>query len=276
MIGVIGLGVVGQAVFSAFGSKLPTTGFDKFGIFADNEYFEKILQTDIVFVCVPTLTIDGSQDQTPLHDVSIKLSRAGYKGVVCVKCTVTPGTMKALAEKYTNLRFAHNPEFLTAAKPFEDFMQQKEIIISGDYPDSHPVYEAYRALFPDTPIRRYGDFYVTEIAKYYSNCFLAVKVTFANEMYELCKKLNCSYDDVRVATLSQGLIAPNHTVVPGPDGSTGFGGACFPKDVQALHTYCAELGLPQEVLAAAIEGNKRRRTFDNACKEVGVAPLKIM
>lgn len=264
MIGVIGLGVVGNAVFSAFGTKFNTVGYDKFGKYSDDEYFENLLKTDVLFVCVPTPTIDGVQDQTALDEVMEKLKQRAYAGIVCVKCTVKPGTIK----KYSGLKVTHNPEFLTAAKPYEDFMAQKAVILSGEPAHTLIVAGAYRELLPSVPIHMYDDFYVTEIAKYYSNCFLAVKVTFANEIYDLCQKLGCDYVAVRDATLTQGLVAPNHTSVPGPDGKTGFGLGCFPKDTLALLSFCQELGLKQEVLQAAIEANKRRRTFDATCKEV--------
>lgn len=264
MIGVIGLGVVGKAVFCAFGNTFPTVGYDKFGEFSDDASFEKLLKCEVIFVCVPTPTVDGVQDRSALDEVMEKLIENNYQGVVCVKCTVVPGTM----DKYGGLKLTHNPEFLTAAKPYEDFMAQKAVIVSGASVDTQVVASVYNALLPDSVVHEYEDFYVTELAKYYSNCFLAVKVTFANEMYDLCKKLDVDYDAVREATLTQGLVAPNHTKVPGPDGKTGFGLGCFPKDTLALLSYNRDLGLMPYVLAAAIEANKQRRTFDNVCREV--------
>jgi UDPglucose 6-dehydrogenase len=171
---------------------------------------------------------------------------------------------------FYNLRIVHNPEFLTAAKPFEDFMNQKEVILSGNLADTAVVRETYKKLFPEIPVVEYTDYKVTEMAKYFSNCFLAVKVTFANEMYELCTEMKCSYNQVREAALGQGLIGANHTKVPGPDGKVGYGGGCLVKESIALSSFFKEHNLACEVLNAAIAGNKSRREFDSACREVEI------
>ena len=234
-----------------------------------------IEEADVIFVCAPSPTIDGKQDPSAVVNVFHELALKDYKGVVCLKSTVLPGTCNKLAGFY-DLRVVHNPEFLTAAKPFEDFMNQKSIIISGpDIKAINDVREVYKKLLPNCPVLAYYDYKTTELAKYYSNCFLAAKVTFANEMYELCQKVNCDYDNVREATISQGLVAPNHTRVPGPDGKIGYGLGCLPKETEALINFCNDNNLKAEVLKATVLGNNRRRKFDKNCVEIGTDKIVI-
>lgn len=269
-IGVIGLGVVGRAVYKAFkdNTQLDVCGYDKVGEFSSQECFANTMKAEVVFVCVPTPTINGSQDLTALKEVITELRLINYKGVVCIKCTVLPGTCQELQE-LSGLNIVHNPEFLTAAKPYKDFMNQKSILLSGKQDDVTRLVGVYVALFGHKiEFLASEDYRTTELAKYYSNCFLAAKVTFANEMYDICEKLGADYEAVRQMAVSQGLIGVNHTRVPGPDGKFGYGLGCLPKETLALQAFCKELNLKQEVLNAAIEGNTRRRTFDSHCREV--------
>lgn len=275
IIGIIGIGVVGKAVKRAIENKFEVICYDIAGEFAKEENLQRIVdETEIIFVCAPSPTIDGKQDPSAIVNIFTELTTRAYKGIVCLKSTVLPGTTDKLANFY-NLRVVHNPEFLTAAKSYEDFMNQKAVILSGFKFDTIMMTDFYNQLLPGVKILTYPDFKTTEMAKYFSNTFLAVKVTFVNEIYELCQTVKCDYDKVREATLSQGLVAPNHTLVPGPDGKFGYGLGCLPKETTALIAFCNELNLKQEVLNAANEGNKRRRYFDNKCIEVGKKELVI-
>ncbi len=269
IIGCIGVGVVGSATAQAF----ETSGMQvhRYDIVKYNtqEHWDNILETDIVFVCVPTLTINDVQDPTPIENVSTKLAASGYKGVVCVKCTVLPGTCRDLSARH-GLKIVHNPEFLTAAKPFEDFMNQKAVIMAGDAEHMAIAEQAYAHLLPNVPVVKHEQFEVTEIAKYMRNCYLAIKVTYANEISELCQSVGVPYEAVRDMMLSQGKIEHGHWNVPGPDGKTGYGLGCLPKDTRALATYLKEHDLRGDILNAAIIGNTFRREFDNRCREVEV------
>lgn len=269
-IGVIGIGVVGAAVLKAFSTKFDVIGYDIVGEYAKEENFAQMVQDcPLIFVCVPSLTIDGKQDQTPVVHTYARLQEAGFKGVVCLKSTVLPGTSECMSETY-QIRTVHNPEFLTAARPFEDFMEQKAVILGGKAEDCQELVAAYEAILPGIPISILENARYTEIAKYYHNCFLATKVTVANEFYELCKYCGINYDKVRLAAASQGGIGLGHNKVPGPDGKFGFGLGCLPKETLALMTFSKELGLEMDVLIATIKGNSKRRFFDNRCHEVGV------
>lgn len=258
-IGVIGIGVVGSAVMTGFrerGFKVYT--YDKHK--AEHDDFPYIMDTDAIFVCVPTPTVYGRQDLTALDEVFAMLKAQSYSGVIVVKSTVLPGTTDAMAEKFGFRRVVHNPEFLTAANPLDDFREQVAIIIGGkDLSSVIEVGEIYHeAKFPAS-IKMYPDAKVTEIAKYMRNNYLAMKVTYFNEIAELCEFEGVEYDLALKAMLSMGGIEETHTKVPGPDGEPGFGGMCFPKDTQALVAHAREHGLKMDVLEATVEGNNRRR-----------------
>ena len=203
-----------------------------------------------------------------------RLKEAEFKGVVCLKSTVLPGTSEDMEETY-GIRTVHNPEFLTAARPFEDFMEQKAVILGGKEEDCVELKIAYESLIPGVTISVLDNARYTEIAKYYHNCFLAAKVTIANEFYELCKYCGVDYSKVRLAAASQGGVGLGHNKVPGPDGKFGFGLHCFPKDVLALLSFSEEIGLEMNILEATHVGNSRRRSFDNKCKEIGGTLLNM-
>jgi UDPglucose 6-dehydrogenase len=258
-IGIIGVGFVGKAVKQAFSFKHNVIGYDN-ALPEYKETWPEILKCAMVFVCVPTPTIVNRQNIDALHDVLQKLSDDNYEGPVVVKCTVLPGTMARYQKLRKNLTLVHNPEFLTAVASFADFMSQKTVLISTKLKSTAMlVYEAYRTVMPNVGLIYDDCFQVTECAKYMSNCFLASKVTWCNEFANVCTAAGADYDDVLTMALSQGLIAPNHTRVPGPDGQRGYGGACFPKDVKALATYAQEQGVVFSLLQQTDRTNDRIR-----------------
>lgn len=257
-VGVIGVGVVGLAVLEGLQMHgLDVVGYDKFKPeFGD---LGAVLETDVVFVCVPTLTKDGGeQDLEPLESTFSALKAAKYAGVVCVKSTVLPGVTRRVA-MHTGLRYAHNPEFLTAAKPLEDFLCQDAVLVSG--PGAEIVSEVYKAAgFPHVLV--YPDTATTEVAKYMHNLFLATKVSFFNEMFEACALVGTSFADARAAALAIGSIGEGHTAVPGPDGKRGYGGMCFPKDTKAFLHFAKSNQLVMDVLEGTVIGNARRRPHE--------------
>lgn len=266
-IGVIGLGVIGKALFDAFSPVFPTVGYDKVGFFSGEEKFKDLLNCGIVFVCVPTPTINGKQDQSALTDVFSKLANAGYNGIIVNRCTVKPGTTRYFRARFA-LRIIHNPEFVTAAKPFEDFMAQKSILLGGPMSECFLVAEAYRKVLPEATAIMRDEFEVTELAKYMRNIYLACKVTFANEMAEICSRVGIDYNDVLSAMLSIGGIEQGHFKVPGPDGKRGYSGMCFPKDIKALLEFTDQIHLDIPMIAAADVSNEMRRPHDSSCKEI--------
>jgi len=95
-----------------------------------------------------------------------------------------------------------------------------------------------------------------EMVKYFRNCFLATKVSFCNEMWNFCKVLNIDYEQVRNVSTADYRINPFHTMVPGPDGKGGFGGTCFPKDMESLRFQMKQMGCQPLIINSALERNK--------------------
>lgn len=258
ILGLIGHGVVGSAVASAFeaiGHKVLI--YDKYKY---TNAISNLLNTELIFVCVPTPTQAGEQNLEALHDVLRQLHNLHYSNPVVIKSTVVPGTCDGLSKIYSRLKLIHNPEFLTQRNAFVDFMNQRVILLSGlDSAALAKTVDIYKALFKNADVNWSTDFKVTELAKYVHNVFLASKVAIMNEFYEYCQKLSLDYDQVIEFALSQGGVGEGHTRVPGPDGKLGFGGACFIKDTMALLNDYTQVGIHAEVLLAVIAQNKRIR-----------------
>jgi UDPglucose 6-dehydrogenase len=257
-IGVVGLGVVGSAVFKVFRERFPdTVGSDP--AHQGHQDFSALIPCDVVFLCLPTPTRAGWQDASAVTETVERLDREGFQGIAAIKSTVLPGTTATLAGR---VRFpvAHNPEFLSARSAEQDFCRQRSVLIGcADQKAVTILSTLYgRLLGPakELEIRSYTDPTVTEMAKYMSNVFFAVKVGLFNEFADVCKEVGVSYELARQAACSATeWLNPMHTLVPGPDGQRGFGGMCFPKDVTA---WVSRFDSP--IVRAAYEQNYPRRS----------------
>ena len=128
MISIIGLGFVGGSMLKSFTLKgFEVKGYDKF---KKSDSFEECLESNIMFLALPTIFNEetNTYDKTPMHEICKKLVIHDYTGLVVIKSTVEPETTKIFSELY-KLNFIHNPEFLTAATAFEDFHNQKHIVL---------------------------------------------------------------------------------------------------------------------------------------------------
>ena len=252
-IGIIGLGYVGKAVLHGFASNNIYT-FDISEDCTENNLEDLSDKADIIFVCVPTpMREDGSCSIDIVKQVLNDLDSYSRKHEVIIKSTIPPGTSSYFENKYTNLNIIFNPEFLTEANFYDDFMKQDRIILAGK--NLSIAEDLYQKNFPQAEIikLKYGE---AEMVKYFSNSFLALKVSFANEIYSLCYKLNIDYDQVIKAATKDKRIGTSHLSVPGPDGKKGFGGSCFPKDMNALLAVFENNDVESIVLKAVWERNQ--------------------
>jgi nucleotide sugar dehydrogenase len=237
-VGVIGLGYVGSACESLFKDYFDLNTFDINKPCNCSNIQELTNKSDIIFICLPTpMRKDRSCDLSIIESVLEQINDEGQEKYVVIKSTVEVGTTDRFSKKYNNLVFIFNPEFLTEANFIEDFKNQDRIII-GSHHDKARKYltELYRTIYSkDSEVKIETTIPVNaEMVKYVTNSFLAVKVSYANEIYELCKNLNADYDEIiKLATLDRRL-GDSHWEVPGPDGKFGFGGSCFPKDINSL------------------------------------------
>ena len=258
MIGIIGQGFVGNAIYQKFKNyfKVKTYDLDSSKC---NATEQETLDNEIVFVCLPTpMNSDGSCNVSLVEYAIKRCSEFGITKTVVIKSTVSPGTTARINSLYPNLDIIFNPEFLTEANAVNDFNNQNRIILGGPRPATTVMRQIYSKVFPKSHIIK-TDSTHAEMVKYLTNTFLATKVSFANEMYSLCNQLNIDYDKVvEYATLDDRL-GKSHWNVPGPDGDFGFGGHCFPKDLAAILHLSEKLNTMNNVLCAAQETNNNVR-----------------
>ena len=272
-IGIVGQGYVGTAVKTVFEKHYNTHTFD-----LDKEksscdsISELVTNTDIIFVCVPTpMNKDGSCNTDIVEDVVEKINFVGKDDmIVAIKSTVPPGTTNKLNKKYNYLSIVFNPEFLTEANFIEDFKNQNRIIIGGPRPATTKLRQVYSLVFPNIPITKTGSI-TAEMVKYMTNTFLATKVSFANEMYQICMRLDIDYDKVVEYSTYDERLGKSHWAVPGPDGKLGFGGSCFPKDLNALIKLSEDFGMYLTTLNGVWHTNLRVRPEEDWKELIGRA-----
>ena len=164
-------------------------------------------------------------------------------------------------QKYpANMNFVFNPEFLTERKARLDFINTSRIVLGSNKQIALDIVEdLYKLRFPYTPIIK-TDFGTAQLIKYMANCFFATKVSFMNEMYQVCEKINGDWDKAMEGFITDGRIGNSHIDVPGHDGDMGFGGKCFPKDLNAMIKRAEELGVTPSVMKGAWAKNQEVRS----------------
>jgi len=265
-IGIVGLGYVGNAVREGFSDKYDIFSYDINGNGTEKDLESVVRKADIIFVCVPTpMKKNGSCHIDILSNVVNDINNFNiYKDVV-IKSTIPPKTSDFLQSKNSNINIIFNPEFMTEANFYNDFMGQKRIILAGQ--NFEKVEQLYSFSFPKAQIVKIP-FREAEIIKYFSNTFLATKVSFANEIYTLCEKLEIDYNQVVDALVLDERIGNTHFSVPGPDGKRGFGGSCFPKDLAALIKIFEDNNLESPILKSVWERNNEIDRTEQDWKEL--------
>ena len=277
-VGVVGQGFVGTAVFEGLKKHHNLFCYDKNeevnikrGGVANLPILAR--HSDIIFVCVPTpMEEDGTCYTGYVEEVVKELDEYTNNKIVVIKSTIPPGTTSFLNYQYKNNTIIFSPEFLTEANSIEDFKNQTRIILGGDRKGTNKLRIMFSKAFPKAHIIKTDSTYA-EMIKYLTNNFLTVKVAFANEMYKICERLRIDYDKVvEYATLDERL-GPSHWGVPGPDGDFGYGGHCFPKDIQAMIALTDILQTPNHVLRGAEDTNGELRHDKDWMKMQGRAVI---
>tara|TARA_S200002703_G_scaffold159838_1_gene175043 strand:+ start:2073 stop:2933 length:861 start_codon:yes stop_codon:yes gene_type:complete len=241
-IGIVGCGFVGNAIKKGFNLHAEVYVYDKYVTEKNNtkSLKELVERADVLFICLPTPMkktgeCDISLVSSTVEEIDYLCKRMGYKKTVIIKSTVPPKTTEILNKKASNLDVIFNPEFLTEATPVEDFKNQKRIILGVDNNQEvlEKIVNLYNNVFPNTPVVVCSSV-EAELIKYFCNCILAAKVSFSNEFYQLCSVLGANYKIITEAASYDKRIGNSHLNVPGPDGKYGFGGSCFPKDINSL------------------------------------------
>lgn len=248
-VGIIGFGFVGKAVEYGFKDKNNILIYDK-GL-AIGSIAEVVVGSEIIFVCVPT-PMDKDYEKIDLsivEEVTGQVAKIAndneIQPVIVIKSTVVPGTTQRLSDTYKYPEMLFNPEFLTEANYLNDFVHADRVVIGGNKPETtSKLTKLYKESLPEVPIFE-TDPTSAEMVKYMANTFLATKIMFANEMYDLCQKLNINYKEVKKMVVADKRIFDSHMDIS-PD--RGFGKKCFPKDIVALLGRAKELGVDMSVL----------------------------
>ena len=246
VIGIIGAGVVGGSLAEWLDEQGhdvrvydPPKGHDNPSALDD---------ACVVFIAVPTPYTNGIgfDDRQLLSAVA---SVPGSK-VIVIKSTVLPGTTDLLQSRYPQHRFLFSPEFLREATAREDFLAPDRQIVGRAARASESDAQCVMALLPMAPFERICSAAEAEMAKYVANSFLAIKVSYANEVFDLCERLRIDYTQVRDMVAADQRIGASHMEVF-DSGYRGYGGKCLPKDSKALIDLARSSGVDLQVLAAA-------------------------
>jgi UDPglucose 6-dehydrogenase len=245
IIGIVGLGTVGDAVrhfFEQRGHSLriydPERGLGS---------HRSLNEAELIFVCVPApFRPQHGFDDSALEEA---ISRLEGSKVIVIKSTVLPGTTEAYQIRYSQHCFLFNPEFLREAHARTDFTRPDRQIV-GYTAQSRHLAEALLAMLPASTFRSIMPSREAEMAKYMTNSFLALKVSFANEIYDLCAALDIDYELVREAVAADPRIGGSHLdVLAG--GYRGYAGSNLPKDTRALLELSERLSVPLRLLRTA-------------------------
>jgi len=268
VIGIIGCGIVGGAIRHVFQKNTEILICDP-KIEDSVSLGEMYARCSLIFVCVPTpmRLSDQQLDATFLDETICSLAALYIEArfsnpVVCIKSTVTPDKLREYTD-LTPLRLTMSPEFLTEANYLEDAVNMKLLVVGGDPIDCKVVTKAFssRSICALNYKVRIVDIVTAGMLKYMQNCFLALKVTFMNQMFSIFEKseskdpwdylIECFHIDPRFGC--------SHGKVPGQDGDFGWGGKCFPKDVNAMICYAESLGVDLDIMKQSWLINQRTR-----------------
>ena len=261
-IGIVGRGFVGSAVEFGFSAQTGCDAelrvYDKDPSKSIHTLEETVNESNFIFLSVPTPSnVDGSMNvdilETALSDIQDINSRKG--NIILIRSTITPGTTAKLAKKFTKLNIVFNPEFLTERSAKFDFINQSRFVLGGRKRNTARVAELFRWRFGDSVPCIETNWETAEMIKYMNNCFFATKVSFMNEMKLVADKVGVDWDMAVEGFVRDGRIGHTHLNVPGPDGKMGFGGSCFPKDIQAMIQFGEDLGMDLNTLQGAWETN---------------------
>jgi UDPglucose 6-dehydrogenase len=223
-----------------------------------------VAEADVVFIAVGTPERrggDGEADLSYVHGAARQIARAIRPGTtVAIKSTVVVGTARAVRATMEaeapglDFSIASNPEFLREGSAIEDFMRPDRVVVGvEDGRGEEALRRLYRPLnLRETPLVVTG-LEDAELIKYAANAFLAMKITFINEVADLCEKSGGNVQEVARSIGMDNRIGSKF-LHPGP----GYGGSCFPKDTRALASVASRLGARLSLVEAAVQANETR------------------
>lgn len=250
-VGIVGLGIIGTAC---------KYGFEKLGhevLVHDiklGTQIESLVSSEIIYICVPTpQNEDGSCDISIVESVVKDLIEMGYLGTIAIKSTVKPTTTRMLKNKYKR-SICFVPEFLRERCSITDFTENHDLLAIGtnNEHDFDLIVECH-GKYPKQVVQLSST--EAELLKYYSNVFNAMRIVFANEMFEICKSVGANYNRIKDAFVLRGTTKDMYLDVN--ENFRGYGGVCLPKDTAALAAFAEELDLNMDLFRVIDEENKK-------------------
>lgn len=261
-IGIIGKGFVGSAVAHGFsdqtGYSTEIRIYDKNPARSYNTLESVINDSDFIFLSVPTPASNtGEIDLSIVEESLTEIDdiNKNDNNIILLRSTVIPGTSKMLQNKFPKLRIVFNPEFLTERSALFDFINQSRVILGGEPAHTEKVKNLYQHRFGEFLPVIQTNYETAELIKYMNNLFFATKVSFLNEMKLVADKTNVDWELAMQGFVMDGRVGHSHLAVPGPDGKLGFGGSCFPKDIQAMIAFGESIGIDMHTLTGAWKTN---------------------
>ncbi len=249
-VAIVGFGAVGRGMKTLFPDAVP---FDEPRGIGTRE---QVNRCQFAFVCVPTPPDEEQRCDTSIVEDVVSWIECP---TIVLRSTVPPGTTERLAERYDK-RIVFQPEYgpgETPDHPFADARNVRWIILGGRRAWTRPVCNLYATVFNSEIVIQQTDARTAELVKYMENAFLAMKVAFCNEFYDLAGRSGVDYNELRELWLLDPRIGRSHTWVHPDD--RGFGGKCLPKDLQALIQFGSDTGEELPLLRAVLESNGRVR-----------------
>ena len=260
-IGIVGNGYVGKAT-ALFGCKdINVLIYDK-----DPDKCEpkgttaaSLAKCDLIFICVPTpMDPSGTCNTSIVEGACVEMKEHVMPDKLVIRSTVPVGTARYLEASFM-------PEFLTEANWEKDVKNCKDWLIGLRDVNNQALkdkffrlfdlaYRSKRVCWPHPTIVNAEE---AELVKTAKNSFLAVKVAFFNELEEFCRSEGLEYETVRQGITADPRITQSHTKVPGPDGKRGFGGTCFPKDIQSFYKQLQDADIESYMVEGAIARNNQ-------------------
>lgn len=283
-IGIIGRGFVGSAVEFGFSAQTGTKDiqvkiYDKDPSRSAHSLDDTVNDSDVIFLSVPTPSnADGSINLDILDTALSEIAEINRRtdNVILVRSTVIPGTTQKFQKKFPSLNLVFNPEFLTERSAKFDFINQARVVLGGHPGDTAVVADLYRWRFGSTQPIIETNFETAELIKYMNNCYFAMKVSFLNEMKLVADKSGVDWDMAKEGFVRDGRVGHSHMNVPGHDGKLGFGGSCFPKDIQAMIAFGESVGISMNTLKGAWETNLEVRPEQDWKELVGRAVVEAV
>lgn len=225
-------------------------------------------EADYIFIAVPT-PFNWETNKPSIDFIEQNLAKLADGKRVVIKSTILPGTTRELQKQYPNLNILFNPEFLSAKTNWEDFINPDRQLI-GYTKQSYQYATEVLNILPESPYGMIMKSTEAEICKYVNNFHGSLMVIFANFFYDICEKTDADFEVVKEASQASKWVGSPMgrmywNVFHG--GFRGFGGGCFPKDMNSLLVWAKEMGLSPDVLEATIEVNKKLLAEQNMTEE---------